>query len=88
MIIEDNKFIIDEIVSDMKINIDYEIQVEYKNNIFKIYFGEYYEWLKDIINRMLEENQKELLKEIIIDRALEDYGGIMEELYELDKAES
>lgn len=87
MIIEDNKFIIDEIVSDMKINIDYEIQVEYKNNIFKIYFGEYYEWLKDSINSMLEEG-KEWLEDIIINRALEDYGGIMEELYELDKAES
>lgn len=87
MIIEDNKFIIDEIVSDMKINIDYEIQVEYKNNIFNIYFGEYYEWLKDSINSMLEEG-KEWLDDIIINRALEDYGGIMEELYELDKAES
>lgn len=87
MIIEDNKFIIDEIVSDMKININYEIQVEYKNNIFKIYFGEYYEWLKDSIDSMLEEG-KEWLEDIIITRALEDYGGIMEELYELDKAES
>lgn len=87
MIIEDNKFIIDEIVSDMKINIDYEIQVEYKNNIFKISFGEYYEWLKDSIDSMLEEG-KEWLEDIIINRALEDYGGIMEELYELDKAES
>ena len=65
--------IVSEIMKELKINANYEINVEYKNNIFKIAF---------------DEEDKREIESVIVFRALNDYGGIMEELYELDKAES
>lgn len=65
--------IVDEIVKECDFNIYYETSVEYKNNTFKIAF---------------EEEDIAVIKEIMIYRLFEDYGGIMETLYELDKAES
>lgn len=72
-IIIEEENIVSEIMKELKINANYEINVEYKNNIFKIAF---------------DEEDKREIESIIIFRALNDYGGIMEELYELDKAES
>jgi len=65
--------IVSEIMKELKINANYEINVEYKNNIFKIAF---------------DEEDKREIESVIVFRALNDYGGIMEALYELDKAES
>ena len=64
---------IDEIINEFEINIDYNIKVRYKENIFEI---------------GLEEEDKAELENIIINRAWQDYGGIMETLYDIDKAES
>lgn len=72
-IIIEEENIVSEIMKELKINANYEINVEYKNNIFKIAF---------------DEEDKREIESIIIFRALNNYGGIMEELYELDKAES
>ena len=65
--------IVSEIMKELKINANYEINVEYKNNIFKIAF---------------DEEDKREIESVIVFRALNDYGGIMETLYDIDKAES